>query len=156
MERVEHGLLRLDLREVDIREAIGKAAQYVPGVPVVIEAHGALKIRADPERLEQMLVNLIANAGRHGQPPIAVAAHSTGSQIRITVRDHGPGVPEAARPMLFARFTSDDPSGQSVGLGLWIVHQLALAHGGTVHYEAAQPGACFVITLPANPKSASP
>lgn len=148
VERVEHGLLRLDVRDVDLRHAVSEAAQYVPGAPVEIDVGNVPRIQADPERLEQILVNLIANAARHGRPPIVVTAESAGAQVRITVRDHGPGVPEAEAASLFTRFTSDDPTGRSVGLGLWIVRQLAEAHGGTAHYESARPGAGFVITLP--------
>jgi signal transduction histidine kinase len=148
VERVEDGTLRLDLREVPMRQAAEDAASLV-GVEALIDVEPDLVVRADADRLEQMLVNLTGNAVRHGRPPIAVAARRTDTGIRITVRDHGTGVPEAERSRLFTRFPGVDRAPGSVGLGLWIVRELARAHGGDVHYEPADPGAAFVITLPA-------
>ena len=77
-----------------------------------------------------------------------VSVHVEEEQCVIRVRDHGSGVPEPARAQLFDRFSSSDRSPLSVGLGLWIVRLLAQAHGGTVAYEPAHPGAAFVVTLP--------
>lgn len=154
IERVQHGLLRLDARDVDVRQAIGEAARYLPAHRVVIEVPDDLLIRADPERLEQMLVNLIANAGRHGVPPILIGATTIGERVELTVRDHGAGVPGEQLPRLFTQFGTGQSDPGSMGLGLWIVRQLALAHGGDVRYEPANPGACFVLTLPAAPRPA--
>lgn len=108
---------------------------------------------ADPLRLEQILVNLIINAQRHGQPPIEVTASEHSDGVRIAVHDHGSGVPAEAQPGLFERFTASDTAPASVGLGRWIIRQLVQAHGGTVSYEDAQPGARFVVRLPARPQA---
>ena len=84
-----------------------------------------LTVDADPERLEQILVNLIGNAARHGVPPIVVDAGAAGDRVDISVRDHGTGVPADRRDALFERYTSESGAVDSVGLGLWIVRELA-------------------------------
>jgi signal transduction histidine kinase len=109
----------------------------------------ALRVYADHERLEQVLVNLIANAVRHGRPPVHVTAEALGDTVRIAVRDHGPGVPPEHQGALFERFGGDSDHPDSVGLGMWIVRLLVEAHGGTVGYESAGPGARFIVSLPA-------
>ena len=58
-------------------------------------------------------------------------------------------IPEEVRPRLFTRFGVGDPRG--VGLGLWIVRELAQAHGGDARYEPAHPGARMIVTFPALP-----
>jgi signal transduction histidine kinase len=149
--RVEHGALRLERSAVPLREAAASAVSLLPasaGARVLIDE--GLTVDADPQRLEQMLVNLIGNAARHGAAPIDVSAVVTDQAVQVVVRDHGPGVPEAIRDRLFDRFTGGGAAG-SVGLGLWIVRELARAHGGDAYYEPADPGACFIISLPAAP-----
>ncbi len=67
-----------------------------------------------------------------------------GGLDRLEVRDHGPGIPDELRPNLFARFATGTSEG--VGLGLWIVRQLAEAHGGGAVAEARDPGVVMVVT----------
>ena len=147
--RIEDGVLRLDRRPVALRQAAEHAAELVPPADTKLDVDPELTVPADPERLEQILVNLISNAALHGRPPIVISGDRAGGEVRIAVRDHGAGVPAAVRDGLFSRFAGDAAGPDSVGLGLWIVRQLARAHGGDVHYEQADPGACFVVTLPA-------
>jgi len=147
VERVEEGTLRLDLRDVPVRQAAEDAASLA-GIEALVDVEPGLVVRADADRLEQMLVNLTSNALRHGAPPIAISARQLDAVVRISVRDHGRGVPEADRSRLFTRFPAVSRAAGSVGLGLWIVRELARAHGGDAHYEPADPGAAFVITLP--------
>ncbi|MFC6580602.1 sensor histidine kinase [Planomonospora parontospora] len=143
------GGLRLDLTTVPLRAAVEEAVGYL-GTPVRVEVPDGLTVRADPQRLEQMLVNLTANAARHGAPPIVVSAAPDGrGMLAVHVRDHGAGVPEDKRPLLFSRFSSADTGGGSVGLGLWITRELARAHGGDASYAPADPGSRFTVTLPA-------
>ncbi|WP_084780101.1 sensor histidine kinase [Planobispora rosea] len=144
----EHGQLRLDLQPVPLRAAIDNALVYVTS-PVSVDMPEDVKVRADPQRLEQILINLVTNALRHGDPPIVISAVPVpGDQVAICVRDHGPGVPEDKQQVLFSRFSSADAAPESVGLGLWITRELARAHGGDVVYTPADPGACFTVTLP--------
>jgi signal transduction histidine kinase len=152
LDRVEEGRLRLDLEDVAVVKAFESVTEVLGAPDVRIDADAALHVRADPERLEQMLVNLTANAVRYGTPPVSLTAHEHEGAVRLSVRDHGAGVPPTARGDLFERYGGFGNRGGdagSVGLGLWIVRLLAEAHGGSVAYEPAEPGARFVLTLPA-------
>lgn len=120
---------------------------------LTVEAPADLAVRADPEHLGRMLANLIENARKYGAPPIVVRADRDGEQGRITVRDHGPGVPDAFVPELFEKFsqasTGTRREATGTGLGLAIVRDLARLNGGDVAYEPAAPGARFSLRLPA-------
>lgn len=149
VERVEQDKLRLDRRWISVTDAATDAASFVAtGSDVTVHVDSGLRVYADKERLEQVLVNLIANAVRHGRPPVIVTAEDTDDAVRIHVRDHGPGVPAHRRPGLFDRLGGDSDDAESVGLGMWIVRLLTEAHGGTVSYERVEPGALFTVSLP--------
>ena len=114
---------------------------------VDVEVAADIELVADPARLERILWNLLSNAEKYGKPPLEIRAWRDGDTVNLSVRDHGHGVADAQRSRLFGEFSgSDDP--ESVGLGLAIVWQLVLAHGGEVTYEDADPGARFVVSLP--------
>ncbi|GAA3445902.1 sensor histidine kinase [Planomonospora venezuelensis] len=149
-DRVDtRGELRLNTRPVPVHDAAREALSYL-ACPVAVEIDGDPVVDADPERLEQILINLTTNAVRHGEPPVVVGAEpARGGMVAIHVRDHGPGVPESRRELLFSRFSSADTAPGSVGLGLWITRELARAHGGDVTYSQADPGARFTVVLPA-------
>lgn len=149
-ERLDaHGRLRLDLRAVPLAEAVREATAYLGADAVTVEVAAETAVLADPERLEQVLVNLTANAMRHGRPPVVIRAQPQpeNGSVRVEIRDHGAGIPASRQQRLFGRFA--DSGADSVGLGLWIVQQLVQAHGGQIRYEAADPGSRFVVTLPA-------
>ena len=94
--------------------------------------------------------NLLANAVRHGAPPVAVSAVRANGELRITIEDRGPGVADEFVGSLFERFTrGTTESSQGAGLGLSIAQTYARAHGGTLTYERASPqGARFRLVLP--------
>jgi signal transduction histidine kinase len=151
LERVQQGRLRLDRRCVPVADVVAGVLSLAPtGAVVDVQVDPALPVHADPERLEQVLVNLLTNAVRHGGPPVVLSAEPVDEAVRITVRDHGPGVPEHRRDALFQRLAGDSDHPDSVGLGMWIVRLLVEAHGGTVTYEDAAPGARFTVTLPSD------
>ena len=103
-----------------------------------------LHVRADADRLAQMVENLVTNALRYGAAPVEITAESDGPMVEIVVRDAGPGIPEEMQARLFERFATSSQGG--TGLGLYIVRELARAQGGDASYRA-EDGA-FVITLP--------
>jgi len=156
LERVEQGRLRLDHRDVAIAPAVDDVAELLGNPDLSNEVDPALTVWADPERLEQILLNVTSNAIRHGRPPIHVGARKAGVAVIIEIRDHGSGVPDDSRGTLFERLAASDSDPDSVGLGLWVARLLVEAHGGTIAYEAGDPGARFVISLPgATPTPAS-
>ncbi|MCW2833163.1 MAG: putative two-component system sensor kinase [Nocardioides sp.] len=148
LERVEGGKLVLDLQQVDVDALMQQVAELLDDASIRVEVEAGLTARADPVRLQQMLVNLGTNALRHGQPPVVMGARMADGMVELVVRDYGLGVATADRPHLFERLnrTTDNP--ESVGLGLWIVRLLARAHGGDATHRPADVGSEFVITLP--------
>lgn len=152
IERIsQDGHLALDLKDVPVRDAVQRSVDVSDAHEVVVEVPPTLVVRADPARLEQILINLISNATRYGAPPIVVSARSPADAVQVVVRDHGPGVAESIRDRLFDRFAGSREHAGSVGLGLWISKRLAEAQYGDVSYEQADPGAAFVLTLPSAP-----
>jgi signal transduction histidine kinase len=146
LDRIDtQGRLRLDVRPWPVRDVVTEAVALLRG-EVVVEVDPALVLCMDRDRFEQIVVNLAGNGLRHGRSPVVVRVTAGAGTGRLEVSDHGPGVPEPARARLFTRFGSDNPG--SVGLGLWIVGELARAHGGTAHYEDTGAGARMVVTWP--------
>jgi signal transduction histidine kinase len=116
-----------------------------------------VQVIADGQRLTQALMQLVANAVRHTTDgdTIEVGSAARDGQVRLWVRDSGPGVAPADRERIFERFVRAGngvrpPDG--AGLGLAIVRSIAHAHGGGVRVEDAEGGgARFVLTLPLRP-----
>lgn len=105
---------------------------------------------ADPDQLAQALVNLLLNAvqavGRDGRVELSVRSDDAAGVV-IAVADSGPGIDPANVAALFEPFYTTKEDGS--GLGLWVVRQIAAAHGGTVQAaNAAGRGAVFTLTLP--------
>jgi two-component system sensor histidine kinase MtrB len=111
-----------------------------------------LEATVDPIALDRMVSNLIANALRHGEPPVTVTAAQHDTHLRLAVEDQGQGVRPEFVPRLFDRFTrSTESRGRTdgSGLGLAIAQAYARAHGGDIVYEPAVPhGARFELVLP--------
>ncbi len=109
----------------------------------------------DPARLHQVVANLLANARTHTPAGTTVSArvqHVDG-EVRLSVDDNGPGIPETLQPNVFARFTRGDSSRSraagSTGLGLSIVQAVTQAHGGRVHLASTPGSTSFQVALPA-------
>ncbi len=113
-------------------------------------------LKADPERLQQIVWNLLSNA-IHFTPPggtITVGCARMGSRLVIRVRDTGRGISPEAVPHIFERYWqagSAQPRRQGLGLGLAIAHKLVELHSGTIEAESAGEGrgSVFTVTLPA-------
>jgi signal transduction histidine kinase len=123
------------------------------------------EVWADPDRLDQILSNLIENAFRHGEGVVTLAAESSARAARkelaskghhapgvdLIVADRGKGIPPEHRDLVFTRFWHGSGRG-STGLGLYVVKGLVEAHGGHVRVEAAPSGgARFRLSLPSEP-----
>lgn len=139
--------------------AVGQLADDA-GTITVTRAHGPLHAAVDPGHLQQMLLNLLGNATRYGDPPIDVTVTAAGDRVDVTVADHGEGIPAEFVPHLFERFTRASTgvaaAKPGTGLGLYIVEQLAHANRATVSYRPNQPsGARFTLRLAAAAQPAS-
>jgi signal transduction histidine kinase len=113
---------------------------------------GAEDITGDPDRLEQALQNLAANALRHTPDGgrITLTSEPVGNAFRMSVRDTGPGIPDDHLPLIFERFYKADAARKAAGgsgLGLSIVKAIVERHGGTITARNEQ-GAVFEIVLP--------
>ncbi|MDV5147084.1 HAMP domain-containing sensor histidine kinase [Streptomyces sp. SBC-4] len=121
----------------------------------------AVTVRADGARLQQVLVNLLANARTHTPPGTKVTARvrSDGPSALVDIEDDGPGIPPGLLPSVFERFARGDASRSrhagSTGLGLAIVRAVTLAHGGDVTVASAPGRTVFTVRLPAE-KGAQP
>jgi signal transduction histidine kinase len=145
--RLDADKLALNLEPCDLAAVVtATVADAAEAVDVTV--NGDLGLVADAARLERILWNLLSNAEKYGRPPYHVEARREAEQVVVSVRDHGKGLDDRQRSRLFSDFAGSEDAA-SVGLGLAIVWQLVQAHGGTVTYEDAGPGARFVVRLPA-------
>jgi signal transduction histidine kinase len=119
---------------------------------VTVAVASDLEAVVDPSALDRMLSNLVANALRHGEPPVTVTATRRDTHLRLSVEDRGEGVRHEFVPRLFDRFTRSAEArdrADGSGLGLAIARTYARAHGGDIVYEPAVPhGARFEVVLP--------
>jgi len=108
----------------------------------------------DSDRLAQVVGNLVSNALQHGaeHTPVRVTVEDEGAGIRVSVHNEGPPLPAELQETLFHPFrhgTTGKAARRSVGLGLYIVQQVALAHGGKVDVRSsAEAGTTFSVWLP--------
>ncbi len=159
--RLESGALRPAAEVVALAPRVRRAweAIAVQEIPFSLEdrSGGWLAI-ADPDQLDQVLWALLDNAVKHGgHSPVEaeIAADEAAGRLRLTITDHGPGVPEADRARLFGRFErgSARRAEDGSGLGLYVSRELARAMGGDLVLEPAAPGrgAAFSLYLPGEP-----
>jgi signal transduction histidine kinase len=158
----EAGQLHLALQPVELADVVSQAVQILR--PQAEQKHLTLHIHlsptlpcleADPERVAQILRNLLRNAITHtpAEGEISITAHRSQSWVHISVQNTGPGIAPEHLPYLFERFYRADPSRARAtggsGLGLAIVKQMVQAHGGQITVTSQQgQGACFTLTLP--------
>ena len=138
------------------RDAVADASATAPQRAISLHAEQPVEVLADPLQLQQVLANLLRNALVHtpAATPIEVSVERHGEIARIAVRDHGPGVPRAARERLFERFWRAEPGRErgraGAGLGLAIASAIVEAHHGQISvHDAPGGGALFVVELPA-------
>ena len=159
LSAIESGALRLEVREVRlhqlVRETFNALASKAEGcgVALVNEVGTDATVRADAQRLEQMLINLVENAVKFSRRGGSVRVrHERGARDLISVEDTGEGISPEHLPRIFERFYRVDRARSrelgGTGLGLAIVKHLARAHGGEVGVRSTlNEGTTFTIEL---------
>jgi PAS domain S-box-containing protein len=161
IEKIDSCTVAFNLQRVELRPLIEQAIESSRAladtylVRLRFEVSKAQEVRADPDRLTQVIANLLSNAikfsPKNAEVVVAVENHADG--IRITVRDHGPGIPESFRSRIFEKFAQADASDArqkgGTGLGLSIVKQIVLRLGGEVGFsDPPGGGTIFYVKLP--------
>jgi PAS domain S-box-containing protein len=157
VSRLEAGRLELKRQEVDV---VALATDAVMRLRLDVEQHtlevafpyGFPKVTADPNRIEQVLMNLVENAIKYSSPGrITVSGVDEGDSVRVRVIDEGEGIPADHLPHIFTKFyrrgSGERRSG--TGLGLYICKGIIDAHGGELSVEKSdETGTVFAFTLP--------
>jgi signal transduction histidine kinase len=156
VSRIDAGRLEMRVQVVDLEQAVRKAVggRVAAGDP---EARFAVQVEpgvpetwADPDKLQQVVGNLLENAVRHGEGTVTATVRPHGSGSEIAVADEGEGIPPEKEGRVFTRFWRGGDRRGGTGLGLYIVKGLVEAHGGTVEVDRAPSGgALFRVHLPA-------
>lgn len=151
LSRLDSRVTTIEPRPLVVRAIVAEIVQQAYGTPdpdeVKVAIPDDLAAVADPVVIERVVSNLLVNASRYGRPPVVVSARSSDNHLRISVEDHGKGVPPEIEGRLFERFERG-PDAKGSGLGLSIARAYARAHGGDVVYAPRGAGARFELVLP--------
>lgn len=163
VSRITAGTLRLTVRAVRMADVIRAAAEAIApvakerGIRFAVQVAADIgTVRADADRLQQVIWNLLSNAVKFTPPEgaVSLAAAREGEMVTITVTDTGAGIRPEFLPSLFAPFSQGETGitrgHGGLGLGLSIVKQLVALHGGTieVHSPGEGRGTTFTVRLP--------
>jgi two-component system, OmpR family, sensor histidine kinase MtrB len=157
ISRFDAGTAQLAADDTDVATAVAGCLRARGWTDVSTDVPAGLTVRLDRRRFDVIIANLVGNALRHGGPPVTVTARAeppgrASGQLAVEVRDHGPGLPEAAIAHVLDRFYKADTArarSEGSGLGLAIASENARLHGG--HIEVGNHpggGAVFTVTLP--------
>jgi signal transduction histidine kinase len=127
----------------------------LPASKIDFATAGVTQGRWDASRIRQVVSNLVINAAKYGDRSgtIRVSLRADDARVRLSVENTGPRIPKDVMSFLFEplrRHAAAEAEGEreSLGLGLFIVRQVALAHGGDVAVESSDGMTCFTVTLP--------
>jgi len=163
VSRITRGKVELRKEKIDAYPVINGALEAIRPLikqrnhELIVSLQAGLRLDADPTRLEQILVNLLANAAKYTESggTIWFTAEHEGNDIVIKVRDTGIGIPPEKLPQMFELFAQGDRSlarsEGGLGIGLTLVRSLAEMHGGSVTATSEGPGkgSEFMVRLPA-------
>lgn len=157
ISRLETGRLVLQRQMVDLGQlaetVVDKVAMAYPALECSVAIAAGTEAYADPDKIEQVLTNLVENAAKYGDPVgMEITGGRDGDHFRISVTDQGGGIPSEDLPRVFTKFFRRDhgrPTG--TGLGLWISRGLVEAHRGElIATSTVGEGCTFSFTLPAD------
>lgn len=156
--RLQSGTLDIELRSVDlaslVEENIGRLLIRYPQLVIRWKANSPDSlVGGDPKRLSQVIDNLIGNAAKYApNSPLQILLETSQNQVRLRIRDSGPGIPSEDIDHVFKRFyrsTATKDKVRGSGLGLYICEQIIKAHHGEIHVKSTKgAGTEFIITLP--------
>ena len=157
--KMEDGRFTLSIEQVDLEaefeDAIYTYRELFKQEAIELNYDGGEDIfdpiPGDPERLKQVFCNVLDNAAKHGGAGkrIDAAIHGTEDSVVITVRDHGPGIPEEELPFVKQKFYKGSSKARGSGIGLAVCDEIVRLHGGTFDIGNAEGGGCVVtISLP--------
>ncbi len=144
-------------RKVEVAQAVAAVVadlDHLGSERVKVTAAPELLAWTDPDRLGQVLTNVVRNALQYSPPdtPVEVTARASADMVEVAVADCGPGIPEAEMEHLFDRFGRSGPSAAGLGVGLWTVRELLEAMAGAIRVERNHHGgSTFRIDVPAAP-----
>ena len=144
LARLDGGRLPLRTTSIEVAELLVLVRDHYADLAaeagrfITLDAPQTVSVQADPDRVRQVLSNLLDNAIRYGGGEIALRASPAADGVEISVSDHGPGFPSGFVDRAFERFSrADSMRGEAgAGLGLALVRAIALAHGGRVWITA--------------------
>ena len=159
ISEAETGLMKLDLRPVPLDEVVSEVSELFEfvaqdkSITVTTAVPSNLIVRADRNRLRQVLVNLLDNAIKYTPSGgrVEISAKSGGDEVVITVKDTGEGIPTEEVPRIWERLYRGDKSRsqRGLGLGLSLVRAIINAHGGGIEVQSTVgKGSNFTIHLP--------
>jgi signal transduction histidine kinase len=152
LSRLEADSIRIEPTRIVVPERLSAIVDSVfdSEADVTVDAPEGFAALVDAQAFDRIVSNLVANALRHGAPPIVVSARGSNGELSVTIEDRGRGVADEFVGSLFERFSRGaTESSEGAGLGLSIAQSYTRAHGGTLTYEPAEPhGARFRVVLP--------
>lgn len=152
---IEAGVLPVHPDWCDVGAVLEAARSAVTDGDTVVLDIGDIEdlppLWADHDRLEQVVVNLLDNAVRHGRAPVRVETRVEGHHLVIDVVDHGPGIDVQAGELLFAAMARGASRAPGAGLGLAICRGIVAAHGGDIRFVPAVHGTRVRVELPLDP-----
>jgi sigma-B regulation protein RsbU (phosphoserine phosphatase) len=153
------GGLRVEPRPVDLQAVVFECVEELKlawqGRMIAVNERGSGVAELDPDRLAQVIGNLASNALTYGavEHPITITSCLTDERVEIAVHNHGRPIPTALLPQIFEPLRRGDHNvklgSRSIGLGLYIVRQIATAHGGSVTVSSnEEDGTTFLLDIP--------
>ena len=156
LEAIDRGRIQLQVEVVDLVELAAEAmvdSGFAPRTDLITPLEEA-KVNADRDRIKQVILNLLTNAAKFSEEtaPIILSVEPVGHEVRVAIKDRGPGIPAEQMGKLFERFsrlTTTVGRASGSGIGLYVSRMIVEMHGGRIWADSTPgAGATFSFTLP--------